>query len=214
MAELSYVLPEIGLGDVTQDPLIRTALSNTLNWAKGKVGEANFEAAVASTYLPGLVQKSIIATEQVRTNTAFGVLGTPDEVTLTMPENGLIAIAYQATWKESVGKAARAAIFIGANQLLTANNPAPAVQETVERAGAAETFNVLATAAGGLAHYDSSTGYTGDATTGQLVGSTGTAFGPCVIFAAAGSYKISVQFKASSGNVTVKSRKLWAWVVI
>ena len=55
-------------------------------------------------------------------------------------------------------------------------------------------------------------------TTGQLIGaqalsSIGTAGGPMYIFAAAGTYKISVQYKSTSGNVKVKERQLWAWLV-
>jgi surface-anchored protein len=38
--------------------------------------------------------------------------------------------------------------------------------------------------------------------------------GVCWIFAAAGTYKITVQFKASSGNVKVKERNLWAWIIV
>ena len=34
-----------------------------------------------------------------------------------------------------------------------------------------------------------------------------------MVFAAAGTYDISVQFKASSGSVTVKNRKLWVWTM-
>jgi hypothetical protein len=70
--------------------------------------------------------------------------------------------------------------------------------------------------------------YTGDVTTGQAVGIAGVAHlnlanagtitmgsgawgGPCYIFGlAAGAYKISVQFKASSGKVTAKKRRLLA----
>jgi hypothetical protein len=33
--------------------------------------------------------------------------------------------------------------------------------------------------------------------------------GVCYVFAAAGTYDVSVQFKASSGSITAKSRKLW-----
>ena len=32
-------------------------------------------------------------------------------------------------------------------------------------------------------------------------------------FAAAGTYTVSVQFKASSGSVTASNRKLWVWTI-
>jgi hypothetical protein len=69
--------------------------------------------------------------------------------------------------------------------------------------------------------------YGGDATTGQVVGAGNGSVsyqnevrattsnlmmgGPCYIFAAAGTYVVSIQFKSTSGTVTVKGRKLWAW---
>jgi hypothetical protein len=67
------------------------------------------------------------------------------------------------------------------------------------------------------------TPYTEDFTTGQVVGagpqmsvsatSPQLVGGPCYIFAAAGTYTVSVQFKSSSGSVTAKNRKLWAWTL-
>lgn len=72
-----------------------------------------------------------------------------------------------------------------------------------------------------------------DVTTGQIVGAVtdalsggqgsmhmvlggthlctlgGILAGPCYIFAAAGTYTVSIQFKASSGSVTASNRKLW-----
>jgi hypothetical protein len=37
--------------------------------------------------------------------------------------------------------------------------------------------------------------------------------GPVKVFAAAGTYDISVQFKTSAGTLSVKNRKLWARAV-
>jgi hypothetical protein len=57
--------------------------------------------------------------------------------------------------------------------------------------------------------------YTGDVTTGQIVGTVSAAGlgGPCYFFAAAGTYTISIQVKASSASVTIKNRKLWVWTI-
>ncbi len=55
--------------------------------------------------------------------------------------------------------------------------------------------------------------YLGDVTTGQIVGARTYGARFLTIFAAAGTYKVSVQFKVATGKVTVKERKLWAWVV-
>ena len=143
-------------------------------------------------------------------------MATPDEVTVVLPENGLIAIGYHATWKESIGATSHAAIFLNGVQLTSAvegfATPQPQQSPTITNT----EFQPLVTYSGGLQTGGSGTGYTTDSTTGQLVGGflQGQAIGgPCYIFAAAGTYKITVQFKSSSGKVIVKNRKLWAWVI-
>lgn len=165
--------------------------------------------------------KSIIATPESRTNVAYGTLTTPDQVTgFVLPTDGLIVMAYQALWQESVAGAARAAIFVGATQLKAAPNStnqssAPVPQEA--STGSGSVFNddlALASQSGGLASEQAPSNviYSGDVTTGQILGLSG-AGGPCYIFAAAGTYTVSVQFKSTSGSVTVKNRRLWVWSV-
>jgi hypothetical protein len=154
---------------------------------------------------------------QSTSSTSYTTLTTPDQVTgIVLPTDALIAIAYQATWQESVSTAARAAIFIGANQLKVATSAAaPAVQETLHAAATPATDRPLVTNGLGLFSDQVSTAYTGDVTTGQIVGQVATANQPgvCYVFAAAGTYTVSVQFKASSGSVTVKNRSLRVWTV-
>jgi len=163
---------------------------------------------------PGVVRrgKSIIATEESRTNAAYGTLTTPDQVAnLVLPTDGLIVVGYQATWKSSAYNAAKAAIFIGASQLKISTNAAsPAVQE----AGGVDVQNIygsLASRSEGLVSMDPLNPYTGDVTTGQLIGmyGSGVSGGVAHIFAAAGTYDVSIRFKATSGSVTAKERKLW-----
>lgn len=162
--------------------------------------------------------KTIIATEESRTNTAYGLLTTPDRVrNVVLPTDGLIAISYQAMWKESVIDAARVAIFVGANQLKRpSTGTVPVVQDAgMTGIGTANVYNLVAASHKGLVSAASSAGYTGDVTTGQIMGGATSADqfgGPCYVFAAAGTYDISVQFKASSGSVTAKERKLRVWV--
>jgi hypothetical protein len=172
--------------------------------------------------------KCIVATEESRTNTAYGTLTTPDQVaSVVLPTDGLLFIAYQAMWKESVNAAASAALFIGSNQLkiATDNSDVPTVQATVIGGDVdAGTYKALSSYGGGLVSISTAlsgdTAYTGDVTTGQSVGVYRTqdsvgyaqqAWGVCTAFAAAGTYTVSVQFKSSSGSVTVKNRKLWVW---
>ena len=157
--------------------------------------------------------KSIITTEQTRENAAYGVMTTPDRVEVVMPENGLIAVGYQASWKQSAsGEGASAALFLGANQLKClpeAEEGSPSVQACKLNMPSG-TYTALATCTGGLVTGGPLLAYSGDVTTGQIVGARGK-FGICYIFAGAGTYLISVQFKMPIGSVTVKNRKLWAW---
>lgn len=158
--------------------------------------------------------KSIISTSESRTNVAYGLLATPDQVqNVILPTDGLIVVSYQAIWQNSVSNAGRAAIFLGANQLKAAlTTGAPTIMES---AGVAEIAD------DGILHSDcfglrsaSGVGASTDVTTGQIIGSTSSSSsGPCYIFAAAGTYTVSVQFKSPSGSVTVKNRKLWVWTM-
>lgn len=183
--------------------------------------------------------KSIIATEEARTNTAYGLLTTPDRVqNVVLPTDGLIAVVYQALWKGSVATTPRAAIFLGANQIKTrwANVNAPVTQgASLSGAPTADKYRLLGTNSGGLfAARDTAdtAAFTSDVTTGQVLGSVVNGFttivnlddsfnvnaepsggGPCYIKAAAGTYDVSVQFKSSSGTVSVKDRALWVWTM-
>lgn len=187
---------------------------------------ANIENVATQFSFAGAVsQKSIIAAEQERVNAAFGTLPTPDEVIVTLPENGLIAVAYQAQWASTQisGEAGKAALFLGANQLKiqTQDNTGPVVQEASTHNAPGSIFQALSTGPLGLATGPSvASSVNADVTTGQILGwqtvsypAAGQPGSFVLIFAAAGTYKISVQFKATSGGVKAKNRKLWAWVV-
>jgi hypothetical protein len=169
--------------------------------------------------------KSIIAASESRTNAAYGLLPTPDRVSgIVLPADGLIFIGYQSTWFESVALAARAAIFIGANQLKavqTFGSP-PQVQEVNTQSSSIQGTGIaLGTSAAGLRSESVSTAYAGDVTTGQVLGvgqgsdgvGSRVGFGFTTVFAAAGTYDVSVQFKASSGSVSALGRKLWVWTL-
>jgi hypothetical protein len=238
VTQLKYSVPSVGEKNTVAEPKVDTALTeiktvvngelNSENLKSEGVAKSNLSAELKTELgsfvgLPLEAKKSIIATEQERESATFGTLSTPDEVEVTLPENGLIAVVYQATWKESVGKAARAAIFLGANQLKFINNVKfPVVQEAFTEQAGSSIFGPLATYSAGLKGLEIATeSYTGDVTTGQSLGlfspkdAAAGQFGggPCYIFAAAGTYKVSVRFKSTSGKVTVKNRKLLAWVI-
>lgn len=178
--------------------------------------------------------KAIVATEEARTNTAYGLLATPDRVSnVVMPTDGLIIVGYQALVKSSVADAGEVALFIGANQLTVQDGTGRAT--ATQAAPATTTYNPVSTCPVGLAANRQATGdFAADVTTGQAIGwlstdaraviggssrqlfnaATNSVLGGlCPVFAAAGTYDISVQFKASSGSVTAKGRKLWVWTM-
>lgn len=153
----------------------------------------------------------IINTEESRTNTAFGTMATADEIkSVVLPENGLMLIGYSANFKpSSLGVVAGAAIFLGSNQLKSSGGT-PTAQEASSNGTA---LSKIVTFSGGLGHMSPLEASGADVTTGQALGPKtpdgDLPGGFCPVFAAAGTYNVSVQFKASSGSVTAKERKLW-----
>ena len=245
MTTLSYTVPVAGTDlNSVADPEISTALNSVLTWANGNVDNTNvsntFAQSVGSNTGTQTVKGATnISASQSTSSTTYVTLATPDQVTgIVLPTNGLIVVWYQATWQESVAGAARAAIFVGSNQLKVPTAAANITQAAATNTATAAQNYPLFSFAEGLACYPFASGfvYGGDVTTGQVVGGTiprgapennpvvelgssiqslpssgtgGFAGGPCYIFAAAGTYTVSVQFKASSGSVTASSRKLW-----
>ena len=147
--------------------------------------------------------KSIIATDESRTNTAYGTLATPDQVAnIVLPTDGLLCVRFQALVKNSVDGAGKIAIFVGANQLKVVAGGAPVVQEaSISIIGGAPVYTPVLTGQSGLFSLSS----VADAVfvaTGQVIGAT-------EIWVPAGTYTVSVQYKASSGSINAKERKLW-----
>jgi len=185
---------------------LTVALLQKLGLTQGaQVGGGVFEEAVAGT----------------RTDTTYGSLTNgPDQVaSVDLPTSGLILVVYQATWKESVNGAATAGLFLGGSQVVRQSQTATTTVETTLGGGNADRYVPLFTApnlAKGMGTGTTALGaYSGDVTTGMMVGGglniTDAGGGVAVLVAAAGSYNVSVQFKASSGTVTVKDRHLWVW---
>jgi hypothetical protein len=242
MATGSLTGTNIADGSLDGSELAAGAVTNA-KIGTGAVAADNLDATTITTKLGLSGQsvtrrgKSIITASESRTNTAYGLMTTPDRVTgIVLPTDGLIAIGYQATWQESVAGASRAAVFIGANQLKVSNAgfTSPGTQAAATNASVAAADRSLTMTAAGLVSNTQNSAYTGDVTTGQLLGNAGTSGGgnliaevggtvstfgsqliggPCFVFAAAGTYDISIQFKASSGSVTVRDRKLWVWTL-
>lgn len=231
MGTIALSIPQVGQPNATEAPKIAADLTTLQTVINGNVDTANLTAAVsasagvnATATVKGV---TVNAGPGTRTNVAYGALNdAADQVTgIVLPANALLVVRYQATWQESVSGAARAAIFIGANQQKVALGTAPVTIAAATNSGAPAVPFPLATNPYGLASSNGSSAvYSGDVTTGQAVGITGglahdesgsivaplISAGPCEIFGLpAGTYTVSVQFKASSGGVTAFNRRLW-----
>lgn len=155
---------------------------------------------------------------ETRSNAAFGLLATPDRVqNVVLPTDGLIYITFHASWHSSAASTAAAAIFLGSNQvkLVPTGGGAPAVhQVSIGTNGASE--QALVTTTNGLATSNGASAYVPDNAIAQIQGggviSGCGAGGICVIYAAAGTYDVSIQFLTTGGNtVTVANRRLRVW---
>jgi hypothetical protein len=179
-----------------------------------------------------------IAAGQGTTSTTYTTLSTPDQVAgIVLPSNGLLIIGYHAIWQESVAGIGRAAIFLGANQLKIPSSTGSAGSLVTQAAATNNSSAIvnlpLATTANGLMSTNVGAGsYPGDTTTGQIIGISGNGGslqqelggtvissgsvggGPCMVFATAGTYTISVQYKVSAaGTVTASNRQLWVQAI-
>jgi hypothetical protein len=219
------------LAGVTAPPANSMILAAVLQ----TVGESSIPAANILDLRPRTSGAVNIATTGSRTNTAYGALSDANDQipNLMLPTNGRIRIGYQALWQQSGAVAARAAIFIGSNQLKIATTMAAPQTQAAILGSLTNSYVALASGPVGLAGVDAGGGaYSGDVTTGQVIGTSGIYYqeiggiqinattsgdwwgGPCDIQGLpAGSYTISVQFKASSGSVTAQNRKLWVEVI-
>ena len=236
MADINPSIPASGEYNTTADPKIRTALQTLVstinaleaaNLSDGAVTADKILAAAAEDL--GLSQTGYVRsggvtidTEEARTGTktSYDWMPTPDRVqNVVLPAGGLLLVGYQATWKETSNNTARAAIFLGSNQLKVglAGVGSPIAQEASIAAGSANQYSVLSTCSYGLGSLDGKTylgTYTGAVTTGQVLGGVQQSAsswlgGLCIIFADAGTYDVGVKYKASSGDVYANYRKLF-----
>lgn len=181
--------------------------------------QANFDAINALGDAKGRVVsggKANIATSESTTSTTYTKLTTPDQVTVVLPTDGLLAVAYQALWQNTVTVNSRAAIFLNSNQLKVAPSGGAGTVPVVAEATGNATINIdtpLVSTAAGLSSTNN-TGNVTEVTTGQVINHSNinAAGGVAYIFAAAGTYTVSIQFKnVAAGTLTAKNRHLWVW---
>lgn len=224
-------LPTIGSPNSSEDPKIRSALSELQTVLTGGTDVTNL--STATLQFLGLTNgaqvgrgKSIIAADGTRSNVAFGAVSNgPDVVTnVVVPVDAILVVGFEAIWAQTGAGDATAAIFIGANQLKTGASAGgvPTVQQ-VAQTGSTNDGWLHTTSIGLVAQSQAGPAVTG-VTTGQVIAHEGTGGGggPSNIAAgggltfisvANGTYDVSVQFKNTANIVHVKNRKLWVWTI-
>lgn len=169
--------------DNLADYLNSTGWVTSSHIADGTIAAGDLSAALAAQLgvsAGGVVSRgqTTIATEESRTNTAYGTLTTPDQVaSVGMPANGLMFITYNALWKASVGGfAAKAAVFIGANQLKvrSTQDNAAVTQAAVQESTLNEYSPLISTGFGLVGSTETVSGeHAASPTTGVALGLTG-----------------------------------------
>jgi hypothetical protein len=201
-------VPTIGQPNSTEDSDLREAII-TLRDAMNAVFNSSNKIDPA-LFLPADRPKlkwytKVIAGEESRANTAYGTLPTADEVSgVVVPENGLILLGYAAKVKASVASNGYVGIFLNSNQL-KANNG-----EDIHTITTGLEFNSFLSTQQGLARTATPNAFVG---TGQTLATSPNEGGLCTIVCNAGTYNISVRYKALSGSISAKERKLWVAVL-
>lgn len=163
--------------------------------------------------------KLSIPTAESTSSTSYGLLATPDRISgVPVAQDALVAVAYQALWRNSVAGNAKVTLFIGANQWKINQASSVGGAPVVQEAGGNGTANVdaaLSTTATGFLGADASSNAT-EVTTGQILAEArASAGGVTYLFnLPAGTYDFSVQFKnTAAGTTTVKNRHFWIWTI-
>lgn len=238
MGQISLSLPQVGGTNASQEPLIPGDFSTIQTVINGNLDATNISAGLAQSATVNQAGQpvkgvTVNAGAGTRTNAAYGALNDAvDQVTgIVLPSNGLIAVWYQALWSASGATGPRAAIFVGSNQLkgqVTTAATGNAVS-TLAAVGLSNSVPLVSGGSYGIVSTANNGATAADVTTGQTVGIAGdsslvgqvelggvlessvfpTWGAPTYIFAAAGTYTISVQFKAATGTVTASARRLW-----
>lgn len=213
----AFLFPNAGAGDSPAGPAILSDIDTKLEAMAVALGHNTPDGVKRRG-------KSIIDAESsydlYAAGVAYASAPTPDLVEdIVLEANGIIRIGFVALTKSTAGH--MAAIFLNGTQLSIGDTAgAPALQEVTQSNGS--NFRLMSTATGiGLVVNNDDGVAQSLVTTGQIVGLTRASApdpvgGFLEVFAAAGTYNVSVKYKrqdASNNTLTLKSRKLWVEAV-
>ena len=219
MGQISLNIPQVGLPDTTEDVKVANNFTTLQNAINGNIDSTNLSATAAQS--AGVNQSgqtvkgaAVIGTSQNTSSSTFATLATPDQVTgIVLPAGGLIFVYYRALWSNTTSQGGQAAIFLNSTQLqIDSGGAAPVAQQAVSNTTSSTQCGLVAWPAGLFSNTSASNVTVSDPTTGLLLGS-GNAGGGSMITAAAGTYTVSIQFKASAGTTTVAGRRLYVQAV-
>lgn len=213
MALINPTLPTVGQDRGTEEIDTLNALVAILGVVNGGIDLANLSATLTAQLVFG-TGKSIIAIEETRTTDGYGLMPTPDQVQgVQLPTDGLLLVAFQAMFK-SPSAGGKCGVFLDANQVKVAQEGVATPVVVEAQTSGADSYRAVAAHSGGLVAAAGVTAYGGHVTTGQVVGvgTTETRGGFMAVFAAAGTYDVSVRWDGSASLTTrpsAKDRKLW-----
>lgn len=206
----------------------RTPKDNSVNSNKIVNGSVTRDDLASTAKPMRWYTPKIINSEQHRKSTSFGTLSTADEITnVELPTNGLIVVIYRAEWRLEAGTPGgvngHAAIFLNEEQLRVpdTNNGDAVTQEVTHGSANPGYFALLTTYWNGLNSNENTSDATGPSsvTTGMALGILGgtsiSSGGPCYIWAAAGTYTVSVRYRSTNASYGcgADERKLWVGVL-
>lgn len=164
------------------------------------------------------IGKLYVPTQETIVSTTYALATTPDRIqNVVMPTDGLFAIGFIGMWKVSAAATVNACVHLGANPVKapnTASGGSPINAEAQASPGLATGYTWVTTSKFGMAGTmaagaDASTVSTGMTLWNQAFGDGGLV----QVFAAAGTYDISVQWKTSTGTLSIKERRLWVHAI-
>lgn len=214
MSQISLSIPQVGLPDTTEDVKVANNFTTIQNVINGGLDGTNLSAAGAQSAAVNqsgqTVKGSFIKLgTDTTTSTTFGTLSTPDQVAgITLGSAGLLFVYYRAQWVCTAGGGAGAAEIClngTAVQVDAGNGTFVASLATTNASGG--FANGLSSTSTGLVNAGGANLTVNDPTTGLYI-AAGVG-GPAVITAAAGTYTVSIQFKTSSGTLSVSNRRLY-----
>ena len=112
----SQPLPTVGQPNSSEDPKVRSCISEIQTILSGNIGEENLSATLLGQ-IGTEKGASIINTSQGTNSTTFTTLSTPDRVTITVAATSILYVSFRAdVVMNNASSLARTSIYVGGSQ--------------------------------------------------------------------------------------------------